>query len=206
MRLPNHPGQTLLEGIIAIAVITVGLVAVIGLAISNQASAQAIGDRAVATGLAREGLEVAKHIRDSNWIANPPQPFSHGLLDGGSSTAVPLGTFAATGPTWTLEFGGYDSFSPSETQVVWLADQMRYGHPENGGTPTKFRRRLQFDALCRPSGATGTDFSYQAPGGSDCSGLPGSELVGVRVLSHVQWPQGVGLRTVTLEMRLFDWR
>lgn len=206
MRRYVRSGQTLLEGIIAIAVITVGLMGVIGLAISNQASAQAVGDRAVATALAREGLEVAKHIRDSNWIANPPQLFSHGLLDGGSSTAVPLGTFTETDPTWTLDFGAYDSFAASETQVVWLGEQLRYGHPNNGGTPTKFRRRLQLDALCRPSGATGTDFSYQVPGGSSCDSLPGSELVGVRVLSHVQWPQGMGLRTVTLELRLFDWR
>lgn len=203
MAARRRSGQSLIEGIIAIAVITVGLMGVIGLAISNQASARATGDRAVATSLAREGLEVAKHIRDSAWLAS--QPFGTGLLDGGGTTAIPRADFAPAGPTWSLSFGPYADFSDPATQVTWLEGDGRYGQQLDGGTLTKFRRRLELVALCRPDGATGVDFSYVAAAGTDCS-ASGGQLVGARVLSHVQWQQGPGLRTVTLEMRLFDWR
>ncbi len=193
-------GQTLIEGIIAIAVVTVGLMGVIGLAIGNQASAQAIGDRAVATVLAREGLEVAKSIRDSNWLAG--NTFGVGLLSG--TAAVPTSNFAAAAPTWSLAFDpSYADFSADATRVTWLSGDRRYGQQLDGGDATKFRRRLELSALCRPAGATGLSFSYDASGDVACSS---GELIGVRVRSFVQWPQGPGLRTVALELRLFDWR
>jgi hypothetical protein len=172
---------------------------VIGLAISNQASAQAIGDRAVATALAREGLEVAKNIRDSNWLAG--RPFSQGLLDG--TSAVPESSFAQVGSHWGLAFGPYGDFADDATQVTWLPSDGRYGQ-RDGGDATKFRRRLELSALCRPSGDTGLNFTYDASGSTGCGS--GEQVVGVRVRSFVQWPQGPGLRTIVLELRLFDWR
>jgi hypothetical protein len=205
MRLIIRPGQTLLEGIIAIAVVTIGLMGVVGLAISNQTSAQAISDRAVATTLAREGLEVTKHIRDSNWLANVP--FSTGLLNpvGGFTTAVPSSDFGnPTGPVWSLSFGEYTNFVDLATQVTWLDEGLRYAQSINGGTPTKFQRYLKMTALCRPAAYQGTEFRYNAASSATCAS--GEKLVGIRVLSHVQWPRGAGFSTVTLELRLFDWR
>jgi len=205
MKLIIRPGQTLLEGIIAIAVVTIGLMGVIGLAISNQTSAQTIGDRAVATALAREGLEVTKHIRDSNWLANVP--FSTGLLNpiGNFTTAVPSSDFGnPTGPIWSLSFGEYTNFADAATRVTWLDEGQRYAQSINGGTPTKFQRYLKMTALCRPADAQGTLFRYGDVKSTSCP--VGELLVGVRVLSYVQWPRGAGHSEVVLELRLFDWR
>lgn len=195
-------GQTLLEGIIAIAVVTVGLMGVVGLAISNEATARATGDRAVAAALAREGLEVAKHVRDSSWLAN--EPFGAGLLDGGSAYAIPRASIGAAGADWYLQFDpAYENMTDEGTRVTWVEEEGRYAQrTAGGGTDTKFRRRLQMAALCKPSGAA--SFSYDVAGGTSCPS--GETLVGARVLSYVQWPSGPGVRELTLELRLFDWR
>src|SRR3989344_8435958 len=65
----NQSGQSLLELVVAIAVITVGLFSVWNLFISNFNGEQEAGARILAVNLAREGIEIVKNIRDSNWLA-----------------------------------------------------------------------------------------------------------------------------------------
>ena len=209
-------GQTLLEGIIAIFVVTVGLMAVIGLAISNNTNAQLNNNRVIATTLAREGLEVVKHVRDSNWLAGAP--FSQGLLVGDdgvtpltSNIAVPQSTFDNNAPVWNLDFSGvdYSDLTNDTTVVSWLetVGQQRFAQVPGGlsGTATKFHRNLTFTALCQASTARGTSFAYSNSNnnGNTCaSGV----LIGIKVISKVQWQQALGPRSVILELRLFDWR
>ena len=64
----SHAGFTLIEGIIAIGIISTAMLVGLGLAISNLTAAQANSDRIIAANLAREGIEVVRHIRDSNWL------------------------------------------------------------------------------------------------------------------------------------------
>jgi hypothetical protein len=207
-------GQTLLEGIIAIFVVTVGLMAVIGLAISNNTNAQLNNDRAIATALAREGLEVAKHVRDSNWLAGAP--FSQGLLVGDDGTtpltsniAAPQLTFDNNAPAWNLDFVGadYGDLTHDNTLVSWLetGGQQRFAQVPGGlsGRATKFHRNLTFSALCQATDARGTSFAYTNTNSNVCaSGV----LIGIKVISKVQWQQALGPRSVILELRLFDWR
>ncbi len=61
-------GFTLIEGIIATGIISTALIVGLSLAYSNLTAAQANSDRIIAANLAREGLEVMRNVRDSNWI------------------------------------------------------------------------------------------------------------------------------------------
>ncbi len=67
---PNNSqlGQTLIETLVAIFILITGLSAAISLAISTSRSTDNSSKKIVATGLAREGIEVVKNIRDSNWL------------------------------------------------------------------------------------------------------------------------------------------
>ena len=64
----SHAGFTLIEGIIAIGIISTAMLVGLGLAFSNLTAAQANSDRIIAANLAREGIEVVRHVRDSNWL------------------------------------------------------------------------------------------------------------------------------------------
>jgi len=61
-------GQTLIETIVAIFVLTTGLSAGLALAIFAFSASSDISERIIATGLAREGVEGVRRLRDSNWL------------------------------------------------------------------------------------------------------------------------------------------
>ena len=65
----NQSGQTLIETIIAISVLTLALTSGLALAIFSLSSTSRGYNQMVATNLAREGIEVVRMMRDSNWLA-----------------------------------------------------------------------------------------------------------------------------------------
>ncbi|MDP3993974.1 MAG: hypothetical protein Q8P75_03285 [bacterium] len=64
-----NSGQTLIETIVAIFILTTGLASGLALAVYAFGASTDIAEQIVATGLAREGIEAARGKRDSNWIA-----------------------------------------------------------------------------------------------------------------------------------------
>src|SRR6185436_5212342 len=64
-----RPGQGLLEAILALGIILVGLGAILTFTLKNIAAATDSGQRIVAANLAREGIDVIRGLRDSNWLA-----------------------------------------------------------------------------------------------------------------------------------------
>lgn len=65
--LNHQKGFSLLEVIVAILVVTIGVVGAMSL-INYSISSIAIGkSQIIASGLAQEGLEIARSIRDNNW-------------------------------------------------------------------------------------------------------------------------------------------
>ena len=65
-------GFTLVEVMISIAIITTALIAMISLITYTTTSINVNKSRIIAGGLAQEGLEIVKNIRDDNWLHNCP--------------------------------------------------------------------------------------------------------------------------------------
>lgn len=61
-------GFTLLETIVAIGILTTGILSVVALMSYNLNQANALKNRVIATSLAEEGIEVMRNIRDTNWL------------------------------------------------------------------------------------------------------------------------------------------
>jgi len=61
-------GFTLMEVIVAIAIITVALISIISLISFSISGIVANGSKTTAFGLAQEGLEIVRSIRDNNWL------------------------------------------------------------------------------------------------------------------------------------------
>ena len=61
-------GQTLIETLVAAFILTMGITAAVGLAIFALASSTSVAKQIIATGLAREGVEAVKNMRDTNWL------------------------------------------------------------------------------------------------------------------------------------------
>lgn len=66
--MKNQQGQTLIETIVAAFILTMGIGAALGLANYSLGVSTNIRNQTIAMGLAREGIEVVKNIRDTNWL------------------------------------------------------------------------------------------------------------------------------------------
>lgn len=66
---PHHrAGQTMIETLVAIFILIMGISAAVGLAIYAYSSSSNISKQIIAVGLAREGLEAVRNMRDTNWL------------------------------------------------------------------------------------------------------------------------------------------
>ncbi len=76
----HQDGQTLIETMVAIFIMVMGITAALSLALFAYSSSSAVTKNIIATGLAREGIEAVKNMRDTNWlqgtindpVSNPP--------------------------------------------------------------------------------------------------------------------------------------
>ena len=117
-----NKGFTLLETIVAVGVITVGLVSVLVLINSSLSYVSLIKDRLISAYLNSEGLEVARNIRDNNWLQN--LAWNNGLSDGDYNIA-------------------YNSLNPSsyaDTELLLDASNGLYNY--SSGNPSGFKRKI----------------------------------------------------------------
>src|SRR3989338_3959528 len=66
--IKNNSGISILEVIVAILIITIGMVGVLSLVIQNIQAQYINKNILIASGLAQEGLELVRNIRDLNWL------------------------------------------------------------------------------------------------------------------------------------------
>lgn len=64
----SQSGQTMIETLAAIFILVMGITAAVGLAVFAYSSSTNVTKQIIATGLAREGLEAVKNMRDTNWL------------------------------------------------------------------------------------------------------------------------------------------
>ncbi len=96
-------GQTLIETLVAIFILVMGVTAAVGLAIYAFNSSSSITKQIIATGLAREGVEAVKNMRDNNWLKDSLATNCYDY------TSTPIGQATAKCYlNWLHPIGGYD--------------------------------------------------------------------------------------------------
>lgn len=120
--LLNQGGQTLIEALVALAIITIGIVGVFALLNQSLAINRGITDRYVGSALAAEGIEIVKNIIDTNILQN--LAWNAGLSAGDYEAA-------------------YDSVSVSpDTGRKLLYDPNSRLYSYSGSEATNFTRRI----------------------------------------------------------------
>jgi len=184
-------GQTIVEVLIALFVISVGLYGAMSLMISNDFLQSQNKKNLVMMNLAREALEIVQNKRDSNWLANAN--FAQGILDGPNCTAV---------TDW--DGGSYPSFDFSVNDLENA--RLKINHSEStiiehrNGTDISYYRLLTFSAICQNKNDV-TDKVFS----SDCSCPSNYKVVGVRSKVDVGYKDN-GWKKITIYSDLYDWR
>jgi type II secretory pathway pseudopilin PulG len=190
--LSSRKGQTLIEALVALTVLTIGFVGIVTLLAKSFQLNRITSEDTQATYLAEEGVELVKNLADHDVYA--------GIAGGGSGVTnwgasfPPAGSFCANNCYYEIDYKT-TSISPSvvfpSAQSTPLeigpengsADADMYAYTIAGGTPTDFVRNIK---VSRVSTGPGNTFALQ-------------------VISSVSWSSGIFSDTVSVEDYFYAW-
>ena len=203
------PGQSLLELLAAIAVISLAVVGLSALGTASLAAAAQSASRLQAAYLALEGVEYLRYARDQN-VADG-LPWSNGILITDPDHANLVPTYGLVGKEYAFQsvFGVGDHDQPLArlyaTAIGVPTGQgiAAQGADYVGGTaaPTQFTRVITVQAVC--FAAKGTTEWLENPG-TPCS--DGSAPVGAEIQSDVEWSARGASYHQAFNTRLYGWQ
>lgn len=128
-----NAGQSLIEAIVSISVLTTGLLGVLALFSKSISVNRQIADNYIATYLAAEGIEGVKNLIDANFIQE--KPWGEGFGGGGNFELV----YHPSDGSFSLEpyQGRFLNFDPVSNLYSY----------NTGGRPTNFKRIIKIDFL-----------------------------------------------------------
>jgi len=172
----KRSGFTMLEVMVAASVITIGIVGIVSLLQSTMSTTAMAFSKLTASYLAQEGLEIARNIRDANWLR--ARTDANAKWDDN----LPGGDWRADYTTNSLT----DLYSPG----VYLKLNISGWYNYSAGTDTRFRRKITIsnkqNLLEPPNGPSGIDY--------------------FTVTVVVEWQEKGKDYLVTAEERLYQWR
>lgn len=194
----QRPAQSLLEAILAIGVILTATISATTLVVTTITTGQISKDNIQAANYAREGLEIIRGFRDSNWLQRQQnvQNAATSTLFAWDDIPEPTGSQTKlTDSAWIAEYdptsGHWKLRPPAGTNTVLSLRQSPTVVTQNcstGCTSTKFSRTItvtQGNEIPRVAPSQAYDY--------------------LNVVSTVTW-QNRGTKTYSLTERLYDWR
>jgi len=176
MKKKSEMGQVLNEAIVAMGIVTIGVVAVFGFVTRAISQGRYIADQAAAVNLAAEGVEVVKNILDANALRPPGSSWSNGLNPPSAAYyQLDYKSRTLTGLSVVPNYGG--SYPYGLTSIGFQNGFYAYGI----GTPSSFVR---------------TVFVENIPGGSQIRVTSRVDWRG----------RNQRLNNVSIASDMFDWR
>lgn len=127
--IKQQGGQTLIETLVAAFILTMGITAALALATYSLRATTNIKQRIVAIGLAREGIEAVKNMRDTNWLRETMSTTCYNFQSGEFNGQYNANCY----PNWLTSYFDisprtyYLSFDGSNNQFWQLTSSNRYG-------------------------------------------------------------------------------
>lgn len=135
--IKNKKGFSFLEVMITIAVLSVGILGVLALVSSSMRYSMNARDSIIASELAQEGIELARNVRDNNFITHSSDPFYDFIT---SPPAWPgMNRYKIDYDDATLNYIG------ASCRLYYNASTGLYAHSWAGTTLTKFQRQIIVD-------------------------------------------------------------
>lgn len=202
----DQGGQSLLEMLVALLILVTALTATIVLIVTSINASRDSRNKLIASNLAREGIEMVRNIRDSNWVdpSTTTPPWDDGLTSGDDPTAVP--NIKGGTDTITLDFTP-TTFAETPYTAVKLSGTSYLQGLTASGTSAGFFRLLYLNPICRDQ-TTGTEQIIAKTTSSNCIAQFGAnyEKVGIRVIVEVRFPNSSSSKKVLIEDRLYNWQ
>lgn len=195
--IKNIAGQSLIELIVAVAIIQVGLLSVWSLFLSNFNAEREAEMRIVGANLSREAVELVKNIRDSNWLR------------------ADRGEINRDGKLWLWDQGldsGVYSVSYDDGVLGNESDSRLYVDPQgfftnspNGTKLSPYERIVILKSVCCPDNDNNLacdSTEYQIKDFDDSCDL----RIGIDVVAETSWIHSGAERRSVVENIIYDWR
>lgn len=192
LKFKYRPGQGLLEVVVAIGVLSTGVFSAVTLMTSGLNAALEAEARLKASNLAREGVEAARSIRDSNWLQS--NVWDAGLVGPGfdyNGAAI----FDADTGIWSIDF---DLNNISDADALFRVGADGLFRQASSGTDTHFRRLITLSPICLDS-VSGVYTIIQL-------GICSDKKVGAEIKSEVVWNVGARTHKMSFVENLYDWK
>lgn len=124
----NYKAFSFIEVMISVFLLSVGMIAVITLMSGSLRDSLDSRNQVIAAGLAQEGTELVKNIRDTNWKITGNTSFTNI-----PPVPVPASCIISYGSSSSLSCGG---------GVYLLNYDVDNFYTHNAGTPTRFQRKI----------------------------------------------------------------
>ena len=181
-------GFTLLEVIVAIFILTVGILGCYSLIIQTISSTRYNSDKLVASYLAQEGIEIVRNIRDTNWLeqqVNSANPWNEGLdVDGLCDCTCDDMLLDGCVVDYNTPIIEDPIPSPFDEAHEYLNIDSSGFYSYSPGTQSKFKRKIVI---------------YH----DDLNGL-GEEYI-LKVCARVEWEEKGRTQTVIVKENLYNW-
>jgi prepilin-type N-terminal cleavage/methylation domain-containing protein len=203
-------GFTLIELLAAIAVFFIGILAAFSLSLNNLNTVKENYNRVVAADLAREGIEIVRNIRDSNWLAREANVDSDTSdpdidlyeWDSGLSSDYFAVDYSGniTSPISASDLS--TAINDNDSARLYL-DGDFYSSVSVSGQATGFRRVVNLKAICLNTDPAATPPIETVSSNLTCSG---SEKIGLQVTSRVQYTYGSKTNHIDAVENIYNWR
>ena len=194
-------GQSIVEAIIATSIVATAVASALTLTTASLNAQKDNEGWMIATNLAREGVEVVRNIRDSNWLAG--LDWDEGL-EGADNDYTAIAKFDPMSGEWLLDFvpdtiGKYGTEVWRYTNGPWIGVYTQnIGQPDNTRA-SLFFRLIDLNAICLDNKIKFiADFDKRCP--------DGKPKIGIRIRSKIVWKTGGRNRDIEVVEQIYDWR
>jgi hypothetical protein len=131
--MDNKAGQVMLEAVVALTIMTIGMLGIFGILSSSIGASRVSTDQEIAVNLSAEGIEVVKSIFDKNF-------FDGGPWNSGLNGCPPAG------PGCSVEYDDTDAVGSLQNSFLKFGTVGGIGvYNYSSGTDTIFKRRLSIE-------------------------------------------------------------
>lgn len=201
-------GQTLVEVIIAVGILLAGIVGLITLSFASLSADQISSRKIVAMNLAREGIEVLRNVRDSNWLAGRTDDCSqtptdytddvwYGVTPIGNecvATEIPVITaFEPRTQVWTTMW----ALAPRRALYFTSENIYLQPNPFDGSPASIYRRHLRLV----PHDNTQPGNTCAIASGGKCA-----RITYYQIFAEVEYKLGSKTHSVEIVTELHNWK
>lgn len=211
-------GFTLIEVLTVVAIFFLGILGAFTLSLNNLNQVKDNFNRVAAADLAREGIEIIRNIRDTNWL------YRDANID--SDSAVPglqfydwdtnLDQAAVFRVDYSLDYSTTEITAISgcgsilnaciqrpETQL-YVDASSRYAH--SGVKPTIFKRAISLTAICFADNGNSSKTDDETIALNPTVSCSSGEKIGYQVTSRVQYDYGGRINNIDVVENIYNWR